>query len=130
MRLGAVHAFVVHGHDGMDELTLTTTTKICETKNGAVNNWTFDPREHGFSLCDPKEIKGGGPEENAEITLRILKGEERGPKRDIVLINSAFAIMAGDLATDFKSALKIAENSITSGEATRRLETMRKITSV
>jgi anthranilate phosphoribosyltransferase len=126
-RLGGVRAFVVHGHDGLDEVTLTTTTRISELKDGVVNTWYFDPIKHGFSYCDPKDLKGGDAEQNASITLGILKGEERGPKRDIALINATFAITAGGMADDMDAALKRAEKSLDSGEAHRRLLLMREI---
>ncbi len=128
MRLGATHVFVVHGHDGLDEVTLTTTTRISELKKSEVKTWTFDPKEYGFSYCSPAELKGDGPEQNADITLRILKGEETGPKRDVAVINAALAITAGGLAVDIRSAIAMANKSIGSGEAMKRLDAMRQIT--
>jgi anthranilate phosphoribosyltransferase len=126
-RLGEIRAFVVHGHDGLDEVTLTTTTRVSELKDGVVNTWYFDPKEHGFLYCEPRDLKGGDAEENASITLKILKGEERGPKRSVAVINAAFAIVAGGKADDLKSAIKLAEQSLDSGRALERLTLMRQI---
>jgi anthranilate phosphoribosyltransferase len=128
MRLGAVHVFVVHGHDGLDEVTLTTTTRVSELRAAEVKSWVFDPKEYGYAYCKPADLKGDGPKENAEITLRILNGAERGPKRDIAVINAALAITAGWHAADIRDGIALANTSIDSGEALKRLELMREIT--
>ncbi|MBI5637722.1 MAG: anthranilate phosphoribosyltransferase [Nitrospinae bacterium] len=127
-RLGSRHVFVVHGHDGLDELTLTTTSKVSELKDGKVTTYDFDPQKHGFSCCKPEDLKGEDPQANARITLRILKGEEKGPKRDIAIMNAALAIMAGGKAKDFKEAVALADTSITSGVAIKKLDEMKRLT--
>ena len=119
--LGSQRAFVVHGGDGLDEITTTTTTQVSELSDGAVNTYTLDPTELGIPTAQPGDLKGGTPEENAEMTLSVLKGE-KGPKRDIVLLNAAAAIVAGGKAADLAAGLAAAAESIDSGQALERLE--------
>ena len=119
--LGSQRAFIVHGGDGLDEITTTTTTQVSELADGAVNTYTLDPTELGILTAQPSDLKGGTPEENAEMTLSVLRGEE-GPKRDIVLLNAAAAIVAGGKAKDMTTVLAAAAESIDSGRALERLE--------
>ncbi len=119
--LGIERALVVHGSDGLDEITLTGQTKVTELKDNWVRTYQFDPREYGFNYCKPEDLKGGDASENAEITRCILDGE-KGPKRDVVVINAAAAIFSAGIATDFKEAIAKAEESIDSGAAKAVLE--------
>ena len=91
INLGVKRAMVVHGHDGLDEVSLCAGTTVCEVNRGNINSFFLDPRRLGFEYCKPEELTGGGPEENAKIAMNILKGE-KGPKRDIVLLNSALCL--------------------------------------
>ena len=118
---GSQCAFVVHGGDGLDEITTTTTTQVSELVDGKVNTYTLDPRGLGIPMAQPSALKGGTPEENAEMTLSVLKGE-KGPRRDIVLLNAAAAIVAGGKAKDMTTGLATAAESIDSGRALERLE--------
>ena len=118
---GTHRAFVVHGGDGLDEITTTTTTQISELANGAVNTYTLGPTELGIPTAQPSDLKGGTPEENAEMTLSVLRGE-KGPKRDIVLLNAAAAIVAGGKAEDITAGLAAAAESIDSGRALEKLK--------
>ena len=118
---GAQCAFVVHGRDGLDEITTTTTTQVSELVDGEVNTYTLDPTELGIPTVQPSDLKGGTPEENAEMTLSVLRGE-KGPKRDIVLLNAAAAIVAGGKAEDITAGLAVAAESIDSGWALEKLE--------
>ena len=118
---GAQCAFVVHGGDGLDEITTTTTTQVSELADGEVNTYTLNPTELGIPTTQPSDLKGGTPEENAEITLDILRGE-KGPRRDIVLLNAAAAVVAGGKAEDITAGLAVAEESIDSGQALEKLE--------
>ncbi len=118
---GTHRAFVVHGGDGLDEITTTTTTQVSELADGAVNTYTLDPTELGIPTAQPSDLKGGAPEENAEMTLSVLRGET-GPKRDIVLLNAAAAIVAGGKAEDLTAGLAVAAESIDSGRALEKLE--------
>ncbi len=119
--LGSQRAFIVHGGDGLDEITTTTTTQVSELSDGEVNTYTLDPRGLGIPTAQPSDLKGGTPEENAEMTLSVLKGE-KGPKRDIVLLNAAAAIVAGGEADDIAAGLAAAAESIDSGQALEKLE--------
>ncbi len=127
-RLGSRHVFVVHGHDGLDELTLTATSRISELKDGIVMTYDFDPRKYGFAFCTPADLKGEDPQANAQITLSILKGEDKGAKADISIMNAALAIVAGDKAKDFKGGVELAKTSISSGAAMKKLEEMKLLT--
>ena len=95
--LGSHRALVVHGFDGLDEITLTSETQVSELKNDNVSAFTIDPKEFGYSLCSTKDLKGGSPEENAESIRGILQGAS-GPKTDIVVLNAAAAIYVGGKA--------------------------------
>ena len=121
---GSQCAFVVHGGDGLDEITTTTTTQVSELADGAVNTYTLDPTELGIPTARPSDLKGGTPEENAEMTLSVLKGE-KGPKRDIVLLNAAAAIVAGGKADNITAGLAAAAESIDSGQALEKLERLK-----
>ena len=118
---GTHRAFIVHGGDGLDEITTTTTTQVSELVDGEVNTYTLDPTQLGIPTAQPSDLKGGTPEENAEMTLNVLRGET-GPKRDIVLLNAAAAIVAGDKAADIAAGLTAAAESIDSGRALEKLE--------
>lgn len=119
--LGSQRAFVVHGGDGLDEITTTTTTQVSELANGDVKTYTLNPTELGIPTAQPAELVGGTPEENAEITLEVLRGE-KGAKRDIVLLNAAAAIVASGKVGDLKDGLVLAAESIDSGKALEKLE--------
>ena len=124
--LGTQHAFVVHGNDGLDEITTTTTTRVSELANGDVKTYTLDPAKFGIPKAKPASLLGGTPEENAEITSNILKGE-KGPQRDIVLLNAAAAIVAGGKAGSIETGLELAANSIDSGSALDKLEALKSV---
>ena len=118
--LGTKHAFVVHGDDGLDEITLTGTTKVCELLNGKVNEYMLEPANFGLTACKAIDLEGGSPEENACIIRNILSGV-LGPQRDIVLMNASAAIVAGGRATKLKEAMVLSRHSIDSGLAEKKL---------
>lgn len=115
------HLFVVHGGDGLDEITTTTTSFIAEAVDGAVNASEFDPREYGIPFATPSDLAGGDPTYNANLIREILAGEP-GPRRDIVCVNAAAAIVAGGRAKGFDDALELARRSIDTGAARQKLE--------
>ncbi len=125
--LGSRRAYVVHGHDGLDEITLTGKTRVSELKKDRVGSFDLDPAELGFEYCSSGDLKGGDAEANAKITLSILKGE-KGPKRDVTLLNAAAAIYVAGKAESLENALTIAGDSIDSGKAMEKLEALKKIT--
>jgi anthranilate phosphoribosyltransferase len=115
-RLGCRRAFVVHGLDGMDEITTTTTTRVSELRDGAVQTYELDPLRYVPDGGDPESLRGGDPAYNAAIIRSILAGEP-GPCRDIVCLNAAAAITAGGKADDLFQGMKLAAESIDSGRA-------------
>ena len=125
--LGCQSAFVVHGDDGLDEITTTTTTQVSQLAYGNVINYIIDPIEFGIANADPSELIGGTPETNADITYSVLNGAT-GPKRDITLINSAAAIVAGGKSSNIQSGLEIASAAIDSGKALEKLNALVEVT--
>ncbi len=118
--LGVERAFVVHGSDGLDEMTLTGPTRVSELKNGSVSTYRVSPGDFGLMQAPADALKGGDADYNAEITRSILNGEE-GPRRDIVLLNAAAAIVAGDKARDLNEGVQVAAEVIDSGKALEKL---------
>ncbi len=119
--LGAERAFVVHGSDGLDEMTLTGPTRVSELRDGSVSTYDVSPGDFGLAQASADALKGGDADYNAEITRSILNGEE-GPRRDIVLLNAAAAIVAGDKARDLNEGVQVAAEVIDSGKALEKLE--------
>lgn len=125
--LGAQHMFVVHGLDGLDEITTTTGTLVAEIQHGHVRQYEIHPRDVGLASATATDLLGGEPAVNAAIIRGLFAGQ-RGPKRDIVLLNSAAAIFAAGKARDLKDAVVVAANSIDSGAACQKLEALVKLT--
>lgn len=125
--LGSSHVFVVHGNDGLDEITTCDTTRVSELEDENVNTYTLDAADSGIKRASQNDLAGGSSEQNAKIMLNVLKGE-KGPRRDIVLINAAAAIVAGGKADDLKVGIELAAESIDSGKALEKLEQLRKTT--
>lgn len=123
--LGSERAFVVHGLDGLDEMTLTGATHVSELHAGQISTYDIHPEDVGLSKAQTSDLAGGDPDENAQMTLRILKGQA-GPKRDIVLLNSAAALVAGDKATDLRDGIRVAAEVIDSGKALAKLEALKE----
>ncbi len=121
--LGAERAFVVHGSDGLDEMTLTGPTRVSELKNGSVSTYDVSPGDFGLAQAPADALKGGDADYNAEITRSILNGEE-GPQRDIVLLNAAAAIVTGDKARDLNEGVQVAAEVIDSGKALEKLDAL------
>lgn len=120
MHLGSQHCFVVHGMDGLDEITLTDRTLVSEAKGGVLSNYVLNPSEFALSKVSPKELAGGSPQDNAAITKDILNGR-KGPKRDIVCLNAAPALVAGRKAKTLQEGFKLAGKTIDSGAAADKL---------
>ena len=118
--LGTQSAFVVHGAGGLDEVSNLGTTKISEVKNGKVITYYLDPQKYGLSYATAEQLKGGTAEENAVITRRIMGGEQ-GPARDIVLLNTAVALMASGFAPTVEEGMNAAASVIDSGAAAKKL---------
>lgn len=128
IRLGIKGAMVVNGSDGLDEVTLTGLTNVCEVRDGKITEYTLDPHDYGFDYCTPDDLKGGTPEENAAITLGILNGSEKGAKRNTVLLNSACALCCTGKTADIAEGIKTAEEMIDSGKALAKFNEMKAFT--
>ena len=124
--LGCQHAFIVHGDDGLDDITTTTTTRVSELRNGIVETYTLDPTKFGIPKTTPDALLGGTPEENAEVIVSMLNGE-KGPKRDIVVLNAGAAIVASGKADNLEVGIELASESIDSGEALAKLEALKTV---
>ncbi len=122
--LGIKRAIVVVGEDGLDEVTLTSTTQAILVEEEVYQPFNIHPEEYGFSLCRLEDLQGGSPEENSQITLRILQGK-KGPQRDIVLLNAATALYAAGKVPDIQEGIKLAQESLDSGKAFEALEKLR-----
>jgi len=119
-------AMIVHS-DGLDEISTMGPTKIMELKAGKITESMLNHADYGIKKASLDDLKGGDAKSNAQTVRNIISGKETGAKKDIVVLNAAAAIIVGGLADDFASALKIAGQAISSGEATRRLEKLVKV---
>ena len=121
VQLGSRHCFVVHGMDGLDEISLTDRTMVSEGKQGVLSSYVLDPQEFGLARVRLKDLAGGHPPENAQITRDILQGR-KGPKRDVVCLNAAPALVAGRKAKSLQEGFHLAAQTIDSGAAAEKLE--------
>jgi anthranilate phosphoribosyltransferase len=120
MHLGSQHCFVVHGMDGLDEITLTDRTIVSEAKGGVLSNYVLTPHEFGLEHVSPKELTGGSPADNAAITRDVLQGR-KSPRRDVVCLNAAPALVAGRKAKTLQGGFRLAAEIIDSGAAAEKL---------
>ncbi len=120
--LGSSHALIVHGSDGLDEISPESPTRICELKDGTIKTYEFFPEMVTDEVYPLSSVQGGSPAENAQITLDILRGEDRGGKRAVVLLNAGAAIYAADAAKNIREGIEKAARSIDSGAALKKLE--------
>lgn len=121
--LGSERVMVVHADDGLDEISLCAPTRVVEVHHGVVSEHRIHPSELGLTMCTPADIQGGDAQQNAQIILDILKGV-KGPKRDIITLNAAAAIMVGGLANQLKDGLTLANKAIDNGSALKQLEAL------
>lgn len=119
--LGVQKAFVVHGHDGMDEMTTTDLTRVTELNDGMIKTYDVDPLTYFDEYADPKDLLGGDVKRNAAITRAILSGG-KGPKQDIVLLNAGAGLVAADAAPTIEKGIEMALKSIETGAAMEKLE--------
>jgi anthranilate phosphoribosyltransferase len=127
VKLGCQRGFVVHGQDGMDEITLTGPTRVAEINEGQVTLSTIEPEDFGLRRCLLSDLQGGDAVENAAIVRDILAGAE-GPKRDVVLLNAAYAMVAAGIAENVDAGLQKARNMIDEGLAKAKLEGLVNLT--
>jgi anthranilate phosphoribosyltransferase len=119
--LGAQSALVVHGHDGLDEISVCAPTRVSELKAGAIRTYDIDPQQYFGRLVDPAELAGGDVQRNAAITRAVLSGE-KGARRDVVLINAGAALVAAGKADSLKHGIEKAAAAIDGGKALEKLE--------
>jgi anthranilate phosphoribosyltransferase len=124
-QLGARRAFVVHGAFGVDELSPAGPNDVCEVVDGDVRSRVIDPADLGIERCDPAELRGGTPDENAEAIRAVFAGE-RGGRRDAILLNAAGAIAAAGHAEDLREGLALAREAVDTGAASARLEQLKE----
>jgi anthranilate phosphoribosyltransferase len=122
--LGAEHALVVHGEDGLDEITTTGTTRVCEVRGGEVHSYTLDPERFGLRRAPLADLLGGEPDANAALMRRLLE-TGRGPLADVVALNAGAAIYVGGLAAGLEEGLERARAALVSGAAAAKLEELR-----
>lgn len=120
--LGIKRGMVVYGKDKLDEISLSADTEVCEINEGWYKSYVIKPEDYGFEKCSKDELKGGDPNENAEIVRKIFSGE-KGPKRNATLLNAGASLYIGGKANDMKEGIKLAEEIIDSGKA---METLNK----
>jgi anthranilate phosphoribosyltransferase len=119
--LGSKAAFVVHGEDHCDEISITGKTTVCQLKSGKIETYQIEPEMVGLKRATLNEIQGGTPEKNANILLQVLQGQH-GPPRDVVLINTAALFVAAEKVSNLRDGIEMAKESIDSGRAKRKLE--------
>lgn len=119
--LGVRNALVVFGQDGLDEISMSSPTSVCEVRNNEFRKYTIEPEQFGMTRCRKEDLTGGTPEENAKITLSVLRGE-KGPKADAVILNSAAALYVADSSLTLQDAVYKAQETIDNGSAFKQLE--------
>lgn len=125
--LGVTRAFVVHGAGGLDEISLAGETLVAEVRAGEIRRYTVTPEDFGVARAPADNIRGGSPAENASIVQKIFAGE-LGPRRDIVVINSAAALVAAGVAENFRDGVQMAAKAISSGAAQEKLSDLKRFT--
>jgi anthranilate phosphoribosyltransferase len=122
IKLKAERALIVHGLDGMDEISVTTDTKVAEIKDGEINHYLINPRDFGLREYSVEDLKGGDAEENARILRNVISGGENGAKRAVVLMNAGAAFYVAGLSRTMREGKEYAEEVIDSGKALKKLE--------
>lgn len=120
--LGVNRGMVVYGQDSLDEISMCAPTSVCEIRDGKFTSYEITPEQFGYERCEKGALTGGTPAENADITKAILKGEEKGPKRQAVCLNAGAALYIAGKAASIEEGVKLAESLIDSGAALKKLE--------
>ena len=122
MKLGVKRGMVVYGQDKLDEISMCAPTTVCEIRDGWFQSYELTPEQFGYERCEKGELQGGMPEENAEITRRILNGTETGAKRQAVCLNAGAALYIAGKAENMEAGVRMAEKLIDSGAALEKLQ--------
>ena len=120
--LGVNRGMVVYGQDSLDEISMCAPTSVCEIRDGKFTSYEITPEQFGYERCEKGALTGGTPAENAEITKAILKGEEKGPKRQAVCLNAGTALYIAGKAASIEEGVKLAESLIDNGAVLKKLE--------
>jgi anthranilate phosphoribosyltransferase len=120
--LGVTRGLVVFGQDKLDEISMSAPTSVCEVKDGKFTSYTLTPEQFGYTRCDKADLVGGTPQENATITLAILQGQDKGPKRQAVCLNAGAALYLAGKAETIEAGVRLAETIIDSGKAYEKLQ--------
>jgi anthranilate phosphoribosyltransferase len=125
--LGSRRAFVVHGHEGLDEISVCAPTRVSELKDGRIRTYDITPEQFFGEAAEPGELVGGSSDENAAITRKILEGE-KGPRRNVIMLNASAALVAAGKAEDLNDGIQQAEGAVDSGAAAAKLDALIKYT--
>jgi anthranilate phosphoribosyltransferase len=125
--LGSIRAMVVHGLEGLDEISLCGPTKVAELRDGQVKEYLFEPEQVGFKRCKLEDLHGGSAEQSAEIVCGVLAGNQ-GPARDVVLLNSGAALFISGRAANIQDGIRFAAESIDTGKARQKLQQLAELT--
>lgn len=123
--VGLTHALVVHGMDGVDEISLLGETKVAEVKDGHITYYTIAPEDFGLKRCSLEAVRGGDPAYNARTILDIFSGRDEGPRRDMLLLNTAATLLVADKVASLEEGLALARETLASGRALTKLEEIR-----
>lgn len=126
VEIGLSHVMVVHGLDGVDEISLLGETRVAEVKNGRIERYTIAPEDFGLSRCTFQEVRGGTPEYNAQVILDIFAGRDTGPRRDMLLLNAAATLLVAGKVDSLEKGIALARETLESGRALAKLEEIRK----
>ena len=121
-KLGVVRGMVVYGMDRLDEISMCAPTRVCEIRDGWFQSYEITPEIFGYKRCEKNALAGGTPEENADITREILKGAQRGARRNAVCLNAGAALMIAEKVRSMEEGVRMAEDLIDSGRALRKLD--------
>jgi anthranilate phosphoribosyltransferase len=120
-RLGCRHALVVHGEDGLDEITISGETQVCELRHGTISSYSVSPEDFGVNRVSLDTLRGGTPQENAQMLRQVLAGAP-GPQRQVVLMNAAAALVVGEKVSTLREGMELAGEAVDSGRALAKLE--------
>ena len=126
-RLGCRHALVVHGEDGLDEITISGETQVCELRHGTISSYSVSPEDFGVNRASLDALRGGTPQENAQMLRQVLAGAP-GPQRQVVLMNAAAALVVGEKVSTLREGMELAGEAIDSGRALAKLEGLIELT--
>jgi len=125
VRLGSVHALVLHSNDGLDEISVGAATQVAEVRGGEVREWMVDPSALGLEMADPMSLAPDSLEEAAELFVRVLSGEDRGARRSMVAVNAAAALLVAGRVGTIDEGVVVASDAIDHGAARRVLDELR-----